>query len=53
LATLIWFNLGTLLAVAALWMACSAAGKIRFAPRAGWAAVALAGVGGFLVLTRL
>jgi len=53
LGTLILFNVGTVIGMLTLWLLCSAANKIRFAPRAEWAAIALAGFGGFLVLTRL
>ena len=53
LGPLALFDAGTLLGGAALWVVCSATNRLRFAPRAGWAAVALAGLGSFLVLARL
>jgi len=51
--TLALFNLGALVGAAVLWLVCGGVNKIRFAPRAEWAAIALAGFGGFMVLSRL
>ena len=47
------FNGGVLLGAVVLWAVCRVGNKIRFAPRQAWAAVALAGLGGDLLLVRL
>jgi len=47
------FDAGAAAGCLGLWLICRAATRIRFAQRSSWAAVALAGVGCFLVVTRL